>query len=130
MQVLGKIIFLYNQCQFISFLFDLLFPVPAITHILVLAIAHILVPAITHIPVVVEASDPQRERRSHPSSRSNIRRGESHFLVTGILTPPPIDGRPSSSMSQSLEGTLYPLSAQSREATKEFRHPSPIRTHP
>ena len=64
-----------------------LIPVPAITHILVPAITYILVPAITHIPIV-EVSDPQRDRPSHPSSRSNIRRGETHFLATWILTPP------------------------------------------
>ena len=79
---------------------------------------------------VVEASDPQRERPSHPFSCSNIRWGETHFLATRILTPPPIDGRPLYSMSQSLKGTLYPLSDQSHEVTEEFRHPLPIRTHP
>lgn len=41
-----------------------------------------------------------------PSSRSNLQTRRNSLPCDRELTPPPMDGRPSSSTSQSLEGTL------------------------
>ena len=56
--------------------------------------------------VIIVALDTWRDQLSHPSSRSNIQQGKNHFLAIGILKPPPINGRPLSSMS--LLGLVLP----------------------